>query len=209
MNRIDLLCPLVRTFYQNLDPAHDWAHIQRVVKNVIKLSENLEVNLSCAMAAAYCHDLVNLPKNHPERTSSSSLSADKAEPILLKVGFDIEEIKIIKKAIIEHSYSTGLKPSSLEAQIVQDADRLDALGAIGVLRCAAVNVKMNSQFYNIDDPLAERRDLDDKSFMLDHYYTKLLKLPDVMNTPQGKSLAFKRVEFMKRFIEELMNEIHH
>lgn len=207
MKRIQNLIPLVKPYYNSPDPAHDWAHIGRVAATAKILSENQDVTLECVLAGVYCHDLVNVPKDHPDRKNASTLSAKEAEPLLKTAGFNENEIQIIQKAIIEHSFSKGLKPSCLEAAIVQDADRLDALGAIGILRCAAVNTQMKSTFYDPFDPLAEMRELDDRTYMLDHYFVKLFKLPEMMNTPQGKALGFKRVEFMKSFIDEFMGEI--
>ncbi|MFP5387083.1 MAG: HD domain-containing protein [Bacteriovoracia bacterium] len=207
MNRIQNLIPLVKPYYNSTDPAHDWAHIGRVAATAKALCENESVNLECVLAGVYCHDLVNLPKDHPDRKNASTLAAKEAEPLLQKAGFSPDEITLIQKAIIEHSFSKGLKPSCLEAAIVQDSDRLDALGAIGILRCAAVNTQMKSSFYDPFDPLAEMRELDDKNFMLDHYFVKLFKLPELMNTPQGKKLALKRVEFMQTFVKEFMTEI--
>ena len=207
MNRIQSLIPLVKPYYNSIDPAHDWAHVGRVAATARELCHNEKVNIECVLAGVYCHDLINLPKDHPDRKNASTLAAQEAEPLLKKAGFSTEEINLIQKAIVEHSFSKGLRPSCLEAAIVQDADRLDALGAIGVLRCAAVNTQMKSSFYDPFDPLAEMRELDDKNFMLDHYFVKLFKLPDLMNTSQGKKLALKRVEFMQTFVKELMTEI--
>jgi uncharacterized protein len=207
MKRIQKLIPLVKSYYNTTDPAHDWAHVGRVAATAKQLAENQDVNLECVLAGVYCHDLINLPKDHPDRKNASTLAAKEAGPLLIEAGFNEQEILVIKKAIVEHSFSKGLKPSCLEAAIVQDADRLDALGAIGILRCAAVNTQMKSSFYDPFDPMAELRELDDKSFMLDHYFVKLYKLPDLMNTPVGKALGFKRVEFMKTFISEFLSEI--
>lgn len=207
MERIQKLIPLIKKYYDNPDPAHDWAHIGRVASTARKLSKGEEVSLECVLAGVYCHDLVNLPKNHPDRKNASTLAAEKAVPYLKEAGFEESEIAIIKKAIIEHSFSKGLKPTSLEAAIVQDADRLDSLGAIGILRCAAVNALMGSSFYDPLDPLAEERELNDKNFMIDHYYMKLYKLPELMNTHKAKELAQKRVLYMRSFIDEMMGEI--
>lgn len=207
MNRIQSLIELVKPYYNSPDPAHDWAHVGRVAATARKLSENENVNLECVLAGVYCHDLINLPKDHPDRKNASTLAAKEAEPFLKQVGFSSQEIEIIKKAIIEHSFSKGLKPSCLEAAIVQDADRLDALGAIGILRCAAVNTQMKSNFYDPFDPFAEERELDDKKFMIDHYFVKLFKLPELMNTVKGKSIATERVKYMEQFLSELKKEI--
>ena len=206
MDPIQKLISLVKPYYKSPDPAHDWAHIGRVAKTARELSAELPVNLNCVLAAVYCHDLINLPKDHPDRKKASTLSAEEARPLLKESGFNEEEIALISQAVIEHSFSKGLKPSSIEAQILQDADRLDALGAIGILRCAAVNTQMKSRFYEPYDPLAEERELDDSKYMLDHYYVKLFKLPELMNTARAKELAQTRVEYMKSFVKQLLSE---
>lgn len=207
MRRLEALIPLVKPFYTPDDPAHDWPHIGRVISTARKLAENEDVDLPCLLAAVYCHDLVNLPKNHPERSNASLLAAEKAAPFLAQSGFSEEEIKKIKQYVIEHSFSKGLKPTSLEAAILQDSDRLDTLGAIGVLRCASVNTQMKTAFYEPFDPLAKERELDDKKYMIDHYFVKIFKLPELMNTAKGKLFAEQRVLYMKDFLATLMREI--
>jgi uncharacterized protein len=207
MKRLEALIPLVKPYYTPEDPAHDWPHIGRVISTARKLAENEDVDLPCLLAAVYCHDLVNLPKNHPERSNASFLAAEKAGPFLKEAGFSDEEIKKIKQYVIEHSFSKGLKPTSLEAAILQDSDRLDTLGAIGVLRCASVNTQMKSAFYEPFDPLAKERELDDKKYMVDHYFVKIFKLPELMNTSKGKEVAEQRVLYMKDFLATLMGEI--
>lgn len=207
MERIKKLAELVRPFYGSDDPAHDWPHIGRVASTAKKLAQGENVQLECILAAVYCHDIVNLPKNHPDRSRASELAAEKAEPMLKEVGFSPAEIALTKSAIIEHSFSRGLKPSSLESAIVQDSDRLDSLGAIGILRCASVNTLMKSKYYDPFDPFAESRPLDDKSFMVDHYFVKLFKLPELMQTEAGKKEGFERIEYMKKFLKRLEQEI--
>jgi uncharacterized protein len=207
MKKIEALIPLVQPYYPSGDPAHDWPHVGRVVANAKKIAKNKNVNLSNLLAAAYCHDIVNLPKDHPERKLASTFAAKEAHGLLKKADYSEEEIRNVQQIIIEHSFSKGLKPSSLEAAIVQDADRLDALGAIGILRCASVNTLMKSTFYDPLDPMAEARPLNDKEFMIDHYFVKLFKLPELMNTEEGKKIAEQRVQIMKDFLNSLMSEI--
>ncbi len=207
MKRVENLIPLIRPFYNGDDPAHDWPHIGRVVKNAQSIAEGESVDLACLLASVYCHDLVNLPKNHPDRSKASTLAAEKAAPLLTLAGFSQKDIAKIQQDIIEHSFSKGLKPSSLEAAILQDADRLDGLGAIGVLRCASVNTQMKTKFYDPIDPLSKNRALNDKEFMVDHYFVKLFKLPELMNTPKAKAIAHDRIQFMQNFLETLMQEI--
>lgn len=207
MDRIKRLAELVRPHYGSDDPAHDWPHIGRVAATAKKLALGQNFQLECILAGVYCHDLVNLPKNHTDRSRASELAADMAAPLLRESGFSDDEVRLIRSCIIEHSFSKGLKPSSPESAIVQDSDRLDSLGAIGILRCASVNTLMKSKYYDPFDPFAESRELDDNSFMVDHYFVKLFKLPELMMTEAGKKEGFMRVEYMKNFLAILSKEI--
>jgi len=207
MQKIQNLIPLVKPFYPSDDPSHDWPHIGRVMNLAKKLSSGTNANVEVLLAGVCCHDIVNLPKNHPDRTRASELAAEKAVPFLIEAGFNQSEVEHIKQVVIEHSFSKGLRPTSLEAAILQDADRLDTLGAIGVLRCATVNTLMKSSYYEPFDPLAEERELDDKKYMLDHYFVKIFKLPELMNTENGKKEANERMGFMKLFVDQLMKEV--
>jgi uncharacterized protein len=194
-------------YYRAQDPGHDWAHINRVVKTAKSLALEEKADLAVVIPAAYLHDIVNIPKNHPDRSRASELAADKAIKLLREHGYDETKFTAIHAAIVEHSFSRGLTPSSVEAACVQDADRLDAIGAIGVLRCAAVNVEMETSFYDPADPFAASRPLDDRTWMVDHYYVKLLKLAETMQTAAAKHEGQRRVEFMKSFLEQLRSEV--
>lgn len=198
----------IRAYYEAQDPGHDWAHILRVVKTAAQLAREEQADLDVVLPAAYLHDIVNVPKGHPERHRASELAADKALKLLREHGYAEAKLPQIHQAIVEHSFSRGLRPSSPESGCVQDADRLDALGAIGILRCTAVNVEMKSKFYDPQDPFAERRAPDDKTWMLDHYGVKLFKLADTMATASGRKLGQERTEFMRSFVQQLGNEVH-
>lgn len=113
----------------------------------------------------------------------------------------------VQTAIREHSFSAGLKPTTIESQILQDADRLDALGAIGVMRVVSCGMKMASRYYSATEPLPSARPLDDRSFVVDHFYVKLFKLAETMNTEEGRQEAQKRIAFMKEFLGQLQTEI--
>jgi uncharacterized protein len=197
----------IKPYYEAQDPGHDWAHIQRVIQTAKSLAEKENALLEVVVPAAYLHDIVNVPKNHPERSRASTLAADKAIKLLEKHGYDSQYFARIHQAIIEHSYSKGMSPSSIESACVQDADRLDALGAIGILRCTAVNVEMKSKFYDPEDPFAKKRELNDRQWMIDHYYVKLLKLKDSLQTKAAKTEGKARTEFMLEFLTQLKNEL--
>ncbi len=209
MNRLEKLKTLVKPYYPSNDPAHNWSHILRVANLAHMLALKEKANVDITLAAALCHDLINVPKNDPRRSEASTLSALESAPLLLSVGFNEDEITSIKEAIITHSFSKNQRPESLEAMIVQDADRLDALGAIGILRCASVSTHFGSDYFDPEDFWAQERDLNDQKFMIDHYQTKLFKLADLMNTESAKKMAHERIEFMKLFLATLHSESFH
>lgn len=205
MSRIDSLAEKIKHIYDNGDPAHDWAHIQRVMANCRMLVKSEGGDLETLLAAALLHDIVNLPKNHPKRKEASSLAAHAAKRYLIG-DFTDDEIQKICTAVEEHSYSLGKTPSLHEAALLQDADRLDAVGAIGVMRTIATGTKMGSPFYDVEDPYACARSWVDNN-MIDHFYIKTLKLGENMNTKTARDIASQRTEFMKSFLQQLKGEL--
>jgi uncharacterized protein len=111
-------------------------------------------------------------------------------------------------AIVAHSYSARIEPLSLEAKILQDADRLDALGFIGVSRCIYLAGARKAAIYHTTDPVAEARPLDDLAYALDHFQTKLLKLGNEFQTETGRRLAVERSANLKGFFDGLLAEIN-
>lgn len=207
MDRIESVIEKSKIFYDNGDPAHDVVHIARVMRLCEQIGKEEGANLEVLLAAAALHDLINLPKDHPERQFASQMAATQSMTILKESGFTDEEIEKVKNIITEHSYSLGKKPTSLESAVLQDADKLDALGAIGIMRTVTCGARFGAKYYDMADPFAKHRDLDDRSYTLDHFSTKLFKLPSLMNTNAGKIEATKRFEFMKEFIEEFRREL--
>ncbi|MES0862150.1 HD domain-containing protein [Ruegeria sp. SCPT10] len=190
------------------DPAHDLAHLDRVWRNAQAIADD-QANMQVLMAACYLHDLVNLPKNDPNRHLASRKSAQVSESILDDLGFDDPSIHATQHAIESHSYSANIPPRSSEARILRDADRLDALGAIGIARCFTVAGALDRTLYDLDDPFAENRNLDDLKFAIDHWKIKLLDLPAGMLTQGGRDLATTRVSVMLEYLEALAEEIGH
>lgn len=188
------------------DAAHDLSHLFRVCLWTLRLGEG-SVDPEEAAAAALLHDLVNLPKNHPERSKASSLSAEQAGPILKKAGFSPDACARIQEAIRDHSFSRGAVPASPLGKALQDADRLEALGAIGLMRVFYTGGKMGSALFDPEDPWAKERSLNDMHFSLDHFFTKLLKLPESFQTELGRREAILRAKRMERFLAETSEEI--
>lgn len=196
----------LETHLQN-DPAHCMDHILRVVKLSRQLALAEGAQLDIVLPAAYLHDCVSLPKNHPERSKSSVLAAEKARGVLAGLGVDSALLPEIAHAIEAHSYSAQIAPQTLEAQVLQDADRLDALGAVGLVRCIQVGTTLGREMWASEDPFCTQRVPDDKQYTLDHFYVKLFKLPELMNTVSARSEALKRVAFLKDFVNALRNEM--
>lgn len=188
------------------DSAHDLTHLDRVWANARAIAGN-DVDGEVLLAACYLHDLVNLPKDSPDRARASTLAAEAAAPILRDLGFDEDRIAAAQHAIAAHSFSAGIAPETPEARALRDADRLDALGAVGIARCFAVSGALGRPLYDAADPFAAARDLDDRRQTLDHFRVKLLRLPADMLTEGGLTLAQTRAARMIRFLEDLAEEI--
>ena len=189
------------------DPAHDFNHTMRVYKNAKKLCQKEKANEKLVLSAALLHDIISYPKSDKRSHLSSQKSAKESEKLLKKLNFTSEEIKIISDAIRDHSFSRGKIPKTLEGKILQDADRLDAIGAIGIARVFTVGGLENRFLYNPEDPFCKKHLPNDKLWTLDHFYKKLLKLESLMNTKTGKNEAKKRTKILKFYLSELKNEI--
>ena len=189
------------------DQAHDLNHILRVVKTAKRLCRDEKAKLEIVLPAAYLHDCFSCPKHHPERARSSRLSAEKAIDFLTSIGYPSLYFDDIYHAILAHSYSANIKPRTLAAQIVQDADRLDSLGAIGIARCLQVSTSLGVPLYSFDDPFCNKRAPDDRSYTIDHFYVKLFNIVNTMNTEAGKIEAQLRASFMQVYLAQLETEL--
>ncbi|HHF3073092.1 TPA: HD domain-containing protein [Vibrio diabolicus] len=190
-----------------VDAAHDISHVQRVVNTAKKLAVEEGADLSIVLPAAYLHDCFTYPKDHPNRKQSSIIAAKKAVAFLESIDYPQQYHDAIAHAIEAHSFSANIRPNTLEAKVVQDADRLDALGAIGITRCIQVSTEFDAQLYDDKDIFAQQRELDDKQFTLDHFQTKLFKIAETMNTESARREAQKRKTFMQAYIEQLHDEV--
>jgi uncharacterized protein len=196
-----------RVIYPSSDPSHDHLHIMRVVQTAKHLCEQENANWAVVMPAAFFHDFINVPKGDPRRAYASKLSGEAAIEYLKSVHYPEKHFEAIRHAIEAHSYSANIKPETLEAKIVQDADRLDSLGAIGIARCFATTSQMARPFYHGEDPWAENRSLDDKNYGIDHFFQKLFALVDHLNTKTAKEEGDHRIAFIKTYLDQIKREI--
>jgi uncharacterized protein len=194
--------------YSTNDPAHDYLHVYRVFKNgQLILKQEPDADEEVVLTAILLHEVFNFPKNHPLSSKSGDICSIIVGQLLADHYFNPEKMPKVLDCIRNHSFSKGIVPTTLEEKIVQDADRLDAIGAIGIARCFATSAEMKRPFYDFQDPFAQNRELDDKSFAIDHFYRKLLKLGESMHTATAKELAVKRINYMKSYLEQVSEEI--
>lgn len=191
------------------DAAHDISHFRRVWATAQQLAEETAADRLVILTACYFHDIVSLAKNHPERSRSSAMAAEKTLAILQSAfpDFPPERYAAVLHSIEAHSFSAAIAPQSEEAKIVQDADRLEALGAIGLARVFAVSGALNNSLFDARDPFADRRELDDKTYALDHFQCKLLRLPKTMQTEKGRAMAVHNARFLVQFMAKLSAEL--
>lgn len=189
------------------DASHDVSHLLRVWRNVQLISAAEGGNDRILVAATLLHDCVDVPKDSPKRAFASRMAADKARAVLLGLDWTHGDIGRICHAVEAHSFSAGIAPVSLEARILQDADRLDAIGHVGVARCFYVSGRLGRAIYDVSDPEATARQPDDLAYAIDHFQTKLLRLKGSFQTETGNLLAEKRHAVVQQFLDGFISEV--
>jgi uncharacterized protein len=189
------------------DGAHDLGHALRVARNACDIALEEGVDAETCTAAALLHDLVYVPKNHPDSPRTAILGAEAAQAWCLGVPELAPRTEAIAAAIATHSFSSGATATTPEGAVLQDADRLEAIGAIGLARCFATGGAMGAAMWHPSDPWGEGRALDDKRFSLDHFEQKLLKLASRMNTPAGRRRAEAGHGVLLAFLAALREEL--
>jgi uncharacterized protein len=193
-----------RALYPSVvDPSHDVLHIRRVVEAARLLGASEGADMNVVLPAAWFHDFVTIAKDDPRRKQASRLSAEAATAYLKDIGYPEHYLPAIAHAIAAHSFSAGIPPETIEAKIVQDADRLDALGAVGIARLFTTNGRMGTPYYHEGEPLPETRAADDHAYAIDHFYVKLFRLPGMMHTASAKAEAERRGAFMREYLRQL------
>jgi uncharacterized protein len=189
------------------DASHDLGHVLRVARMAGEIAAEEGADVEVCVAAALLHDLVYLPKNHPDSSRSAALAAAMvAEWCAFDPGL-AAKAGAIAHGVEAHSFSGALEPETLEAKVVQDADRLEAIGAIGIARAFATGAGFGSALWHPEDPWAEARDLNDKAWSLDHFPRKLLKLKDAMKTQAGRIRAARRHQVILDYLAALREEL--
>lgn len=196
----------IRHLLEGEGSGHDWWHIHRVRNNAVHIAQSYEVNAFIVEMAALLHDIAD----HKLHGGDEEIGPRKAREWMCKL--DLEELDQEHIILImeEVSFSKGKTPSSLEGKIVQDADRLDAIGAIGIARTFAFGGFKKREMYNPEIPPIKYASLEDykknTNPTLNHFYEKLLLLKEMMNTEEGKKMAEQRHEYMETFLQQFYAE---
>lgn len=193
---------------EHKDPSHDLLHVERVLSLAKAIAQKERGNLRIIVPATCLHDCVHIEKTDPRRSQASRLSAVEAQSFLKQFEFfSDQELAEIGHAVEAHSYSAKITPRSLEAKIVQDADRLDGLGALGIARCFSLGGRVGRSFYDSQDAFARNRAWDDSQFTVDHFYVKLFKVAETLHTPTAQSMGKARVTTMQNFLRAFQEEL--
>ncbi|MDH5362478.1 MAG: HD domain-containing protein [Aigarchaeota archaeon] len=184
---------------------HDWEHVRRVQMNCLALARSESANLNVLRLAAILHD-VGITWEMKQGLDHAVASARTARRIMRKHGVPSAIVEAVCRAIASHRYGAGLKPNTVEGRILQDADRLDAIGAIGVARAFAYGGARGAAIYDPSEKPGRYNPMKVTS-TLTHFHEKLLKIKDSMNTRSGRQIARERHRFMAAFLRKLQEEI--
>lgn len=195
----------VKEKFENEYSGHDWFHTLRVFRAATRIAEAEGADLVTVQLAALLHDV-------DDRKLSPETYEDKANARAFLSANNVDESKIdeICRIIGEISFAESCVPSTLEGKCVQDADRLDAIGAVGIARAFAYGGNHNRLMYHPDIApklnMSKEEYIKSKSTTVNHFYEKLFKLTDMMNTDAAKAIAKERDAYMKDFIAEFLDE---
>ena len=197
----------VENFFKNESSGHDYFHTLRVYKMAKKIANIEKANENIVSLAALLHDVDDVKISH-----NTSKNKDNARRFLSENNIDLDTINLICNIIDEISYKgvDSVSPSTLEGKIVQDADRLDAIGAIGIARAFAYGGNHNRVIYDPNEKpklnMNEEEYRNHVSTTVNHFYEKLFNLKELMNTETAKSIALSREEYMKDYIDRFLEE---
>ena len=201
----------VKKELKNAEGGHDWFHIERVFKNTLLIAKEESVDALVVSMGALLHDIAD-PKFY---NGDETIGPKKASEFLISQKIDTETIAHVVKIIQHISYKNSLekngkKFTSKELEVVQDADRLDAIGAIGIARCFNYGGFKNRALYNpaISPNLSMTKEeyKNSDAPTINHFYEKLLLLKDKMNTATGRKIAADRHVYMVQFLEQFYSE---
>lgn len=200
----------VKETLKGAEGGHDWFHIQRVFKNTLLIAKDEKVDVLVVSLGALLHDIADAKFNNGDETVGPKLASEFLTSLGVRKKIVDHVVKIIENISYKSSLGTEKLFSSKELQVVQDADRLDAIGALGIARAFNYGGFMNRELYNPEIApnlqMTKEEYKASKAPTINHFYEKLLLLKDKMNTESGKKLAEKRHLFMLEYLEQFYRE---
>lgn len=189
------------------DPTHDFEHIKRVTNMAIKIAGTVGADLDVVIPAALFHDTVVYPKDSPQSAHEANESAEVAGELLRHIkSFPVDKIELVKTCISECSFTKGIMPGLLESKVLQDADMLESVGAVAVMRVFSAGGKMNRGFYLPTKTLQEKYEKEARTGV-GMFYRRLFVIESRMHTALGKRLAKKRTIFLRTFLAQFTTEL--
>ena len=201
----------VKEMLYGAEGGHDWFHTQRVFNNTMLIAKDEPVDILIVSLGALLHDIADAKFHNGDETIGPQLAKDFMDSIRIDPKVADHVVRIIENISFKNSLSKkARKFNSKELQVVQDADRLDAIGAIGIARAFNFGGFKNRELYNPKIPpnlkLTKKAYKNSSSPTINHFYEKLLLLKDKMNTDTGKRLAQERHQFMVDYLEQFFRE---
>ena len=210
-NNIEQTVEFVKESLKNAEGGHDWWHVYRVWQTAKTIGEKEEVNMEVVELAALLHDIAD----SKFRGGDEEVGPQKAADFLRNISVDLETVQHVQEIIRNISYKTSFEQTSFnskELKVVQDADRLDAIGAMGIARAFSYGGFKQREFYNPGIPpnlnMSKEEYKKSNAPTINHFYEKLLLLKDKMNTTAGREMALQRHLFMETFLEQFYAEWH-
>jgi uncharacterized protein len=202
---IDEVRERARTYFDGASPCHDWHHVQRVARLAETLVAEYDADEEVLFAAIWLHDVGRAKEDRGEIEDHAEWGAAEAARILTDLGAADETVAAVQHCIRAHRYSNDVEPETREAEILCDADNLDAIGAVGIARCFSFGGEHGFTIHDPDLPL-EADDSAAGETQLNHVHEKLLSLRDRMYTDAGRELAEDRHEYVAEFAERFERE---
>ncbi|WP_135823449.1 HD domain-containing protein [Halorussus ruber] len=202
---IDEVRERARTYFEGVSPAHDWHHVRRVARLAETLAAEYDVDERVLFAGVWLHDIGRAREDRGEIEDHAEWGAVEAGEILRDLDADSDTVAAVQHCIRAHRYSNDVEPESREAELLCDADNLDALGAVGVARCFCYGGELGSPMHDPDLP-PEEDDSTAGRTQFNHLHKKLLALPDRMYTDAGREIAAERGDYVAAFAERFERE---
>jgi len=206
MNEIESIKQEASTYFSDISPSHDWLHVKRVANLAEELQKTEGGDLEILMLSVYLHDIGRAREDNGEIEDHATWGAKEAEKILSDYNYREKLIKEVKHCIEAHRYSNNIKPETVEAKILSDADNLDAIGASGIARTFSYSGESQQVLANLETP-RDDEDAAKGETTLNHVREKLLNLKDRMYTEKGLEIAENRHKFTENFVKQFEAEM--